>query len=761
MTFTTSFFTYFSSLRRTVPLIASIISLSLFCHGFTAGAEEILWPIDYYRHISSSFGEPRPGRFHYGLDFKSGGVIGKKIYALGDGYILQVRTTPFGYGKSLYIKLDTGEIIVYGHLSKYTPEIEDILFNLRIKNRTYDVTWQPPAHKYRVNKGDVIAYSGRSGGSTPHLHLEIRDADNNPLNPLVQGVDVRDTVPPRIDSVVLIPLDNRSAVDGFPVPIWIDFTSSETIPNKPVHLSGRIGVAASAWDRVNDSNNVLGVYRLSLAAGSEIVFSKTYGKLSYLYNGMGALDYLPGDYYGGRGSISALFRRTGNFLDFYSGEGILTNIAVDTDRTAGVTVTAVDFANNTTERTVPVVFGAKPVFVYCGYTNEDNFRIAGTVASGQIDRAEIWESSSGTSWTLVETYFVMKDACDINFKIPETRGKLKVVLTAENTQESAPAILAYAGTKTETNTALAFDTELLHDRIIVRISADSRLSSLPVIETVGNGNKSNRSVCAVPTGEASWIASVPLNEGTVIDSIAVTAYDTGGNGICSVIAAGVTVLSASSHTTVHSADGRLTIDVPAGTLYRPAPVKIFEEGVSGHSGLKYVSGGYRILLGDKSMKGSIRARYRLDEEPPEKAALFFANGNENSGNGNRWRYTETVRSGTMLSGDIGGSACVAILTDETPPAVLSQSPRSGGTIRSRKPTLSAYVEDKGCGLEGSNSFAMSIDEIPVYGEYDPARHTITYTLHNDLSPGRHTVRLTATDRLGNAKSIEWSFTIAP
>ncbi|MFC1538116.1 hypothetical protein ACFL6H_01710 [Candidatus Latescibacterota bacterium] len=747
----------FSPLRYSLLLFCTI---TVFAPSFTVAAEDILWPIDYYQHISSSFGEPRPGRFHYGVDFKSGGVTGKKVYAIGDGYILRARTTPFGYGKSLYIKLDSGEIILYGHLSKYLPEIEDIFFDLRIREKTYDVEWWPKAHEYRVQKGQVIAYSGDSGGSTPHLHLEIRNENNDPLNPLAQGVNVRDTIPPRINSVQLIPLDKHALVDGYPVAKWINFSN----PNaEPVQLSGKIGVAASVWDTVNDSNNILGIYRVSLAVDSNIVFSKQYDTLSYLYNGQGGLDYLSGENYGGQGTISALFRREGNFLNIYDGNGILTDDDPEYADIKSISIKASDYAKNETNRTFSAKFADKPIFEYCGYTSEGNFRIAGTLNSGIIDRAELWEYVSNNEWKIADTYFIMKNKCDINFKIPQSQSKLKVILTSEDSTESVPVILRYNHDKTSAGKTaeLNVTTVLLHDRIIARINSNQILSSIPIIREEKNGATSERIICAIPTGETSWIASIPLPEtGRYDNLISVSAFDIYGNTVHTGTEIDVMVLNASAQTTTYSADSLMTVEVPSGALYRSTSMIITNERVNKLNGLKQVSEGYRISLGDILLKNAISVKLELESEPPKKTALFHSNGNGNSNNANNWRFISSECEGNVFYGDIAGPGCVAVLSDTTPPHVLSKSPRSGGTITTRKPQLVAYIEDKESGIEGSDSFKMSIDSIPIYAEYDYARHTISYTLHNDLSPGMHTVTLSATDRLGNTKTIEWSFRIA-
>lgn len=48
-------------------------------------------PFDFPITFSGNFGEIRTNHFHGGLDFKTGGTIGKKVHALADGHISRIR----------------------------------------------------------------------------------------------------------------------------------------------------------------------------------------------------------------------------------------------------------------------------------------------------------------------------------------------------------------------------------------------------------------------------------------------------------------------------------------------------------------------------------------------------------------------------------------------------------------------------------------------------------------------------------------------
>ena len=64
-------------------------------------------PFDFPIIFSGNFGEIRANHFHGGLDFKTGGAIGKPVRALADGYISRIRVT-HGSGYVLDVVYDNG-----------------------------------------------------------------------------------------------------------------------------------------------------------------------------------------------------------------------------------------------------------------------------------------------------------------------------------------------------------------------------------------------------------------------------------------------------------------------------------------------------------------------------------------------------------------------------------------------------------------------------------------------------------------------------
>lgn len=107
-------------------------------------------------HQTSSFGW-RWGRMHNGIDFGAG--HGTPLYAVGLGTVTTAGWNS-GLGYHVKITLDTGELVVYGHLSRIGVSSGD-----------------------RVVAGSQLGEVGSTGRSTgAHLHLEVRTPDG-PIDP--------------------------------------------------------------------------------------------------------------------------------------------------------------------------------------------------------------------------------------------------------------------------------------------------------------------------------------------------------------------------------------------------------------------------------------------------------------------------------------------------------------------------------------------------------------------------------------------------
>ena len=161
------------------------------------------FPVELPVYLSGSFAELRPNHFHSGIDIKTRGKTGYKIFSLEDGYIQRIQITLGGNGKALYIKHDNGQSSVYAHLEKFSPRIQKIVKEIQYSEKKFEIRLFPKKNQYRIKKKELIGFSGNTGRSTgPHLHYEIRDENDYPINPLTfKKEKLEDTIPPIIKSL--------------------------------------------------------------------------------------------------------------------------------------------------------------------------------------------------------------------------------------------------------------------------------------------------------------------------------------------------------------------------------------------------------------------------------------------------------------------------------------------------------------------------------------------------------------------------------
>lgn len=214
---------------------------------------------------------------HAGLDIKVGGVVGAPVYAAADGYVSRIKISWGGYGNALYIQHPNGTTTVYAHLDEFGPQIAKYVKDAQYKKQSFDIELFPGKSDLPVDKGSVIGKAGNSGSSGgPHLHFEIRDANQVALDPLQYNFDeIVDNVAPYVRKVALVTLDKDARINGqfgrFEFAVQNNGSRYEL--KEKVDVQGLIGIEVASFDRSNGVRNVYGVTAAEMKVDDKTLYS--------------------------------------------------------------------------------------------------------------------------------------------------------------------------------------------------------------------------------------------------------------------------------------------------------------------------------------------------------------------------------------------------------------------------------------------------------------------------------------------------------
>ena len=266
-----------------------LVSLLFACMGLMAQENFPKYgkPVDIPIYLSATFGELRPNHLHAGLDIKTQAVEGKKVYAVADGYVSRIGVSPYGYGNVLYITHYDGYTSVYAHLQRFSGEIAKYVKQYQYKNKTFAAQIFPDKDKFPVKRGDLIAYSGNSGGSGgPHLHFEIRHTESEkPVNPLYFGYQIEDNVKPMILGASVYPIGEEAQLEGGIKPMYFSVAGENgrySLKDRPfVYANGEIAFGICTYDQVGTSTNKNGPYLYELYLDDVLAFQVEADSFSY------------------------------------------------------------------------------------------------------------------------------------------------------------------------------------------------------------------------------------------------------------------------------------------------------------------------------------------------------------------------------------------------------------------------------------------------------------------------------------------------
>ncbi|MGY0427117.1 MAG: M23 family metallopeptidase, partial [Polaribacter sp.] len=317
-------------------------------------------PLDIPLIFAGTFGELRSNHFHAGLDIKTQDKIGLEVYATADGYVSRIKVKQYGYGKAIYITHPNGYTTVYGHLSKFADKIQVYVKAIQYKKESY-LTGEifPKKNKFQLKKGQIIAFSGDTGGSGgPHVHFEIRDTKTGHIiNPMLFGITSPDSKKPTFQSLFVYPLSPAARINQQHKRFKIDIKNTgkgKYIADR-ISASGTIGFGTVVFDRLDKADNKNGIYSLEMLVNGKRYFYydvETFSFAESKYINL-FIDYQYYKKYKNR--ILKIFKVKANKLSIYKDLINKGKINIKKGLNYTVQIIAKDFSGNTSSIKIPLV----------------------------------------------------------------------------------------------------------------------------------------------------------------------------------------------------------------------------------------------------------------------------------------------------------------------------------------------------------------------------------------------------------------------
>ena len=311
-------------------------------------------PLDYESILSGTFGELRTNHFHSGVDIKTKGKEGSKIYAFSDGYVSRIKISKGGYGKAIYIKHSDGKTTVYAHLKSFSKKIEKIVKTKQYLKENYEIEIFPGFNEIKISNNELIAFSGNTGGSSgPHLHFEIRDINQKPLNPLNYGIDVQDNRSPSILGLKIYSLYKNMEIKNSKNLTFYKKDKNSYITDT-IHSIGALGFGVQTIDRQDLASNKNGVYKINTYIDNDTLISIDFNKFSFeeTKHINRYIDYP--EFKRNKKTFQKLFIQKNNPLSIYKKERNQGVVSLIENSRHLITIEVIDFNQNITKLFIPI-----------------------------------------------------------------------------------------------------------------------------------------------------------------------------------------------------------------------------------------------------------------------------------------------------------------------------------------------------------------------------------------------------------------------
>jgi hypothetical protein len=695
-------------------------------------AQQYLWPLKLEPDIASRFGDCRSGHWHSGIDCRTQGQTGFKVYAIENGYIFKVRTGFWGYGKSLYLKLNDGNLIVFGHLQGFTPEIDRFVYNQQMNQKKYYQEIEFTPTQFPVRKGDVVAISGQTGVGFPHLHMEIRDKDNIPINPQKSFYHLDDNSSP-----VIVRLAVKRFID-YGINNYHDTEFLNIVGRggdyqvaDTVAIYGQAAFSINAYDQ--GSGFSYGIYRGSLSIDGDEIFAFSRDSLNYLtgsqisYVNDNELQTLAGNQGNSdddRATFYRLYCQPYDNQTFY-GSYRFPDGVVDSDNLDNyvhkIQISLSDVNGNTNKLRLYIKKAILPLPEFSQFIKSSkgaDILINPFVGVTGFDAQICRKLSAG-----FQSLSCKFDKTRNTIILPPIGTAKSIRFRSKNSAgEYSPWVVIDPDLKKSIVEQFADYWELINIR-------DDVIKPFMVMSDNQIFRKNYLS-------ENIWQGMAIRSEDQLIVSKSPETNQNLTMGVCN------------SSMTIYSPDSLILLAIDKKALYGPSVVLISAMESRNDSKQAFQIGTDQLLF-----NGTAKLTIKTDDLSINlKTTSLYVKW------GSRWYYKAGIAN-NRASCTISGGGEFAFLSDEKPPTISGLSPANSTVLRNPKPIISCKVSDNLSGISRESQFSMTIDNNWVPADYDITTGILSYHINQPLSKGAHEVSIKIIDNQGNLATAITKFKI--
>lgn len=726
-------------------------------------AQDYLWPTETGKLLSSNFGEFRDTHFHMGLDIKTNGVTGSPAVAVDDGYLSRMVTNYNGYGRALYLTTKTGQIAVYAHLERFSPRFESVLRTYQQSKGGYFTYQFFTELEFPVTRGEIIGYTGNSGfSSAPHLHFEIRNPDDEPLNPLLHGLNLPDHLSPVFKKIAFLPRSKITRINASPLPqIFDTYRDREGTYHLPdtIHASGPFSVATLLFDKREGVKNKFQIKSLTLRIDNQLKYTGTYDHITYAETGFVNTTY---DYYLSRlneGRYHELFRdptdpivnienqSVNGLIDLRPGYHNFQCIAEDHAGNVSI-LKGVLFNHPVSSVSLEVIQSDN---------NKTTFIL--TPVSGNFPFTEIIPHTFSTFGSIEEKLIPAiqkREGKKVTFTLPtkKLRGRSLQVFGinrlgaySEPTHWSPNSVYANIF-------SITADLDILdiHEGIFLQVTLSQPIDGQ--VQLMLEHESFLESLELHQTQPQVYITDM-LRPPDVefVKQVRLVLKDKDNSRLQQSIQFSWTpeIALPGVTTTVLSRDKSCSMRVLSSSLYDTSAIWIekVEQSVPVQSGSR-LSDVYQLQPYTLALKDTVQIGIKYNDEYVFDDYLGIYTFDQKK---QRWIYltTQNYPRRRILTAATKTLDAVTIIRDDDPPYIVSTFPAEGGYYHyADVEVLRIKVADDLSGIESSEeAIFLAIDDTKVYAEYQPVVQEVSYRLDTPLRPGQHSLSVSVKDRVGH------------